>query len=368
GVAFSGLLLPAGAVGDRYGRKGALLLGLLVFAGASVAVLWVDGTGTVIAIRAGAGMAAALIMPMTLSIITNAFPSEERGRVVGVWSGVFGGAGLIGILIAGGLLEAFSWRSLFVFNAALAALALVATALLVPTSRDPHATPLDLPGAAFSVAGVTALVFAIVEGPERGWSDPLVAGGFAVAALGVALFAWWELRAPHPMLDLRIPAPRSVRRLAGHRRGVAGHLRRVLPATAVPPGDPPLLGISGRSRPAPIGRSDDHHLPHGAQLRSPFRPHARHRAGNGAHRRRPCRPLPGRRRIRLLAGRRRRRAHRRGGRLRRHPGDRRDRGRIAHRQAGSGVCPERRDPRTRRRARHRPAGKRLQQPIPRRRR
>lgn len=204
GVAFSGLLLPAGAVGDRYGRKGALLLGLLVFAGASVAVLWVDGTGTVIAIRAGAGMAAALIMPMTLSIITNAFPSEERGRVVGVWSGVFGGAGLIGILIAGGLLEAFSWRSLFVFNAALAALALVATALLVPTSRDPHATPLDLPGAAFSVAGVTALVFAIVEGPERGWSDPLVAGGFAVAALGVALFAWWELRAPHPMLDLRI--------------------------------------------------------------------------------------------------------------------------------------------------------------------
>ena len=204
GVAFAGLLLPAGAVGDRYGRKGALLLGLLVFAAVSVAVMWVDHTGAVIALRAVAGAAAALIMPMTLSIITSAFPAEERGRAVGVWSGVFGGAGLIGILVAGGLLETFSWRSLFGFSAALAVLALLATALLVPTSRDPHATPLDLPGAAFSVAGVTALVVAIVEGPDRGWSDALVVGGFAVAVLGVALFVWWEPRAAHPMLDLRV--------------------------------------------------------------------------------------------------------------------------------------------------------------------
>ncbi|WP_433473651.1 MFS transporter [Spirillospora sp. CA-142024] len=204
GIAFSGLLLPAGAVGDRYGRKGALLLGLLVFAGASVAVVWVDGTGTVIALRAVAGAGAALIMPMTLSIITHAFPAEERGRAVGIWSGVFGGAGLIGILVAGALLEPFSWRSLFVFNAVLAILALVTAALLTTTSRDPNAAPLDVPGAAFSVVGVTALVFAIVEGPERGWSDAVVVAGFVVAAVGIVLFAWWESRTTHPMLDLRI--------------------------------------------------------------------------------------------------------------------------------------------------------------------
>lgn len=210
GVAFSGLLLPAGAVGDRYGRKGALLLGLLVFAGASISVLWVDDTGAVIALRAVAGAGAALVMPMTLSIITNAFPPEERGRAVGVWSGVFGGGGLIGILVAGGLLETFSWRSLFVLNAALAVIALVATALLTTTSRDPHATPLDIPGAVFSVVGVAALVFAIVEGPERGWSDGLVVAGFAVAAAGIVLFSWWESRTSHPMLDLRLFRIRAV--------------------------------------------------------------------------------------------------------------------------------------------------------------
>jgi EmrB/QacA subfamily drug resistance transporter len=204
GVAFSGLLLPAGAVGDRYGRKGALLLGLLVFAGASLSVVWAGDTGTVIALRAVAGAGAASIMPMTLSIITNAFPPDERGRAVGIWSGVFGGGGLIGILVAGGLLEAFSWRSLFVFNAALAVLALAAAALVTPTSRDPHATPLDLPGAVLSMAGVTGLVFAIVEGPERGWSDGLVVTGFVVAAGATALFVWWESRATHPMLDPRI--------------------------------------------------------------------------------------------------------------------------------------------------------------------
>ncbi|XVQ07606.1 DHA2 family efflux MFS transporter permease subunit [Spirillospora sp. CA-255316] len=204
GVAFAGLLLPCGALGDRYGRKGALLAGLAIFAAATLAALWVDGTGALIAWRVLAGVGAALIMPMTLSIITNVFPPEERGRAIGVWSGVFGGGGLIGILVAGGLLEAFSWRSLFVFNAALAVVAVVATTVIVPSSRDPHASPLDVPGAVLSVVGVAALVFAIVEGPERGWSDPLVVAGFAASATGLAAFVWWESRTARPLLDMRI--------------------------------------------------------------------------------------------------------------------------------------------------------------------
>ncbi|WP_344595326.1 MFS transporter [Actinomadura vinacea] len=204
GVAFAGLLLPCGALGDRYGRKGALLIGLVIFAVATAAALWVDGTGALIAWRAAAGAGAALIMPMTLSVITDVFPPEERGRAVGVWSGVFGGGGLVGILVAGGLLEAYSWRSLFVFNALLAVAAVAATALVVPTSRDPHASPLDIPGAVLSVAGVASLVFAIVEGPERGWTDPLVAAGFGASAAALAAFVLWESRTARPLLDLRI--------------------------------------------------------------------------------------------------------------------------------------------------------------------
>ncbi len=210
GVVFAGLLLPGGAIGDRYGRKGVLIGGLLVFGAASAAVLWVDSVGALIALRALAGVGAALVVPMTLSIITNIFPPEERGQAVGVWSGVFAGGGLLGVLIAGGLLESYSWRSLFVFNIVLVVVALAGTAVFTPTSRDPHATPLDLPGTVLSVAGVTGLVFAIVEGPERGWDDALVVAGFAIAAVGLAAFTWWELRTDRPLLDMRIFRLRGV--------------------------------------------------------------------------------------------------------------------------------------------------------------
>jgi EmrB/QacA subfamily drug resistance transporter len=210
GIAFAGLLLPGGALGDRYGRKGVLIAGLVIFAAASGAVLWAGGVGTVITLRALAGVGAALIMPMTLSVITSIFPAAERGRAVGVWSGVFAGGGLVGVMVAGALLEGFSWRSVFVFNAALALAALVATAAVTPTSRDPYATPIDIPGTFLSVVGVAALVFAIVEGPERGWGDGLVVGGFALSVATLAAFVYWELRTQRPMLDLRVFRVRGV--------------------------------------------------------------------------------------------------------------------------------------------------------------
>lgn len=210
GVTFAGLLLLGGALGDRYGRKGVLLTGLAVFSLASGSVVWVDDVYLVIGLRGMAGIGAALVMPMTLSIITNVFPPEERGRAVGIWSGFSFGSALLAVLLAGGLLEVFSWRSVFLANAILAALALAAAAALAPTSKSTESASLDVVGAVLSIIGVGALVFGIVEGPELGWSDGAVLTGFAMGAVGLITFVLWELRSAHPLLDVRVFRLRGV--------------------------------------------------------------------------------------------------------------------------------------------------------------
>lgn len=210
GVTFAGLLLAGGALGDRYGRKGVLLTGLAVFGLASGAVLLVDDVALVILLRGAAGVGAALVMPMTLSVITAVYPPEGRGRAVGIWSGVSFGSALLAVLLAGGLLEAYSWRSVFAVNAGLAAVALVAAAVLAPPSRAAGAAPLDAVGALLSLTGIGAVVFGIVEGPERGWAHGAVLAGFAVGAAALAAFVRWELRAPYPLLDLRVFRLRGV--------------------------------------------------------------------------------------------------------------------------------------------------------------
>src|SRR5215207_4900008 len=187
-VVFAGLLLPAGALGDRIGRKGVLLAGLVVFGAASAGAAFVDSPGAVIALRTVSGVGAALIMPMTLSIITSAFPPEERAGAVGVWAGVAGAGTFASLLVAGALLEFFQWPSIFVLSVVLAALALVGTALLVPTSKDPEHAALDPTGAVLSVAGIAGVVFAVIEGPTLGWVSPSVMASFALGVLTLAGF------------------------------------------------------------------------------------------------------------------------------------------------------------------------------------
>ncbi|WP_420000073.1 MFS transporter [Streptomyces boninensis] len=204
GVVFAGLLLPGGALGDRHGRKGVLLAGLVLFGAASAGIVFADDVGWVIVLRAAAGVGAALVMPMTLSIITHVFPPEERGRAIGVWSGVTVGGAMAAVLIAGGLLEAYSWRSVFVLNIVLTIAALVGVVVWAPASKDPHAAPFDAGGSLLSVVGVGALVFAIVEGPELGWGAGAVVAGFVVGVLALAAFVPWELRRRHPLLDPRM--------------------------------------------------------------------------------------------------------------------------------------------------------------------
>lgn len=202
-LVFAGLLLPAGALGDRYGRKGALLAGMAVFGGLAIVASFMDSPEPLIALRGGMGIGAALIMPATLSIITNVFPPGERGQAIAVWAGFAGAGGAIGPLMSGLLLERFWWGSVFFVNVPIVVVAMVLIARLVPSSRDLQQRKLDLVGAGLSILALGSLVFGIIEGPEKGWTSALVLGSFATAAVGAVAFVRWELRHKDPMLDPR---------------------------------------------------------------------------------------------------------------------------------------------------------------------
>ena len=203
-LVFAAFLLPAGALGDRFGRKGALLTGLVVFVVGALLGSTADTAGQVIAFRATMGIGAALAMPATLSILTAIFPPDERNKAIAIWSGFAGAGGAIGILSAGVLLEYFWWGSVFFVNVPIAVTALVLVAAVVPTSRDTQGHNLDPFGSILSAVGLAALVFALVQGPEYGWTDPLVLGGFVAAVALLTSWVAFERRQEHPMLDPRL--------------------------------------------------------------------------------------------------------------------------------------------------------------------
>lgn len=203
-LVFAGLLLTAGSLGDRFGRRRALAVGLVVFAAASAAGAFVTTPDALIAARAVQGVGGALIMPSTLSILTNTFwDPRERARAIGVWSGVASVGVAFGPALGGWLLEHFWWGSVLLINVPLAILGLITGYLLVSESRDPSRPRLDPVGALLSTAGLVAGVWGIIEAPTRGWTDGPVLGAFAAGVLILAAFAVWELRHPTPMLNLR---------------------------------------------------------------------------------------------------------------------------------------------------------------------
>jgi EmrB/QacA subfamily drug resistance transporter len=203
GLVFAGLLLTAGAIGDRFGRKGSLTAGLLIFGGASTAAAFSGSSGQLIALRAVMGIGAALIMPSTLSILTNVFPPHERAKAIAIWAGLAGTGAAIGPVAAGFLLEHFWWGSVFLVNVPLVLAALIAGRVLVPNSQDPNAEPLDPIGAGLSMAGLGGLLYGIIEGPAQGWTAPATLGPLLSGLAILVVFSTWELRAEHPMLDLR---------------------------------------------------------------------------------------------------------------------------------------------------------------------
>ncbi|KZS84053.1 MFS transporter [Mycobacterium persicum] len=202
-VALACLLLPAGAIGDRYGRRGALLFGLTVFSVASVAPAIFDTPLQIIVARAVAGTGAAFVMPATLSLLTVAYPKEERMKAVGIWAGVAGSGGVLGMFGSGILLSFWDWKSIFWALGAAGALVFALTCS-VASSREPDAPRVDWLGAVLIGAAVAVSVFGILQAPQRGWGDAVVVGGLVVGAVLAGAFGVVEFRRRQPLLDVRL--------------------------------------------------------------------------------------------------------------------------------------------------------------------
>lgn len=203
-LVFAALLLPGGALGDRFGRRRALLVGLGVFGSASLAAALVSDPDVLIILRGVTGVGAALVMPATLSIITSSFPEDEREQAVAAWAGVAGAGAVLGLLAAGALLEVASWQAVFGLNFGLALVAGVATGIWTRESAEREEASLDPVGAVLSGVALGAVVYSVIEAPERGWTDILTLAGFGVGLVGLAAFIGWELRCARPMLDPRL--------------------------------------------------------------------------------------------------------------------------------------------------------------------
>ena len=202
-LVFAGLLLTTGSLGDRFGRKLALRVGIVIFAFGSVLSALAGSPSNLIMTRALMGIGGALIMPSTLSILTNVFRDpKERGRAIAIWAGFSGLGVALGPVIGGVLLTHFSWSSVFWVNLPIGAIALVAGHFYVPESKDPSAPRLDPLGALLSIVGLGAVLFGIIEGPDKGWTSTEVLFAFAIGITSLTAFILWERHTDHPMLDM----------------------------------------------------------------------------------------------------------------------------------------------------------------------
>ncbi|SES35940.1 drug resistance transporter, EmrB/QacA subfamily [Streptomyces sp. yr375] len=201
-VPYAALMLVLGSIGDKYSRRGALVLGLLIFAAGSVTGGLVHGTDLVIVARAIMGVGAAVVMPATLSLLVAIFPRAERAKAITAWSATSGLAVAAGPLAAGWLLQSHAWGSTFLMNVPVALLGVVGALFLVPPSKAAKAGGIDYVGGLLSIVTVGSLVYATIEGPHFGWGTGPIAAA-VLAAVGLPAFVAWELRHPHPMLDVR---------------------------------------------------------------------------------------------------------------------------------------------------------------------
>jgi EmrB/QacA subfamily drug resistance transporter len=204
-LTFAGLLLACGNLGDRYGRRRIMIIGLIGVGVMSVAGANAETLGQVIAARAAMGVFAAAVFPATLALIINIFTdTRERALAIAAWTAMAGFAIAIGPMSGGWLLEHFSWHSVFWINVPVAAVAIIATLLLVPESKAAVVGRLDLPGIVLSIAGITLLVWSIIEAPRYGWLSLATLGGIAAASVLLGAFVWWQVRTPTPILDMRL--------------------------------------------------------------------------------------------------------------------------------------------------------------------
>ena len=215
-LVFAGLLLAGGGLGDRFGRKGALQLGLVLFAACSTFAAFATTSNQLIFWRGAMGIGAALVFPATLAIITNIFIDPiERAKAIGLWSAVSGMAVAFGPIVGGALLKHYWWGSVFLVNIPIVVIALVAGAILIPKSRDENPHRIDIPGFMLSVIAVGSLVYTVIESPNWGWGSFHSNAGFAVAVVAFAAFITAELRNKEPLLDVRVFANPRLSAAAG---------------------------------------------------------------------------------------------------------------------------------------------------------
>ena len=209
-VALAALLMPVGAVGDRWGRKPVLLTGLVSFGAANIACAFAEDPSVLIALRVAAGVAAAMVMPVTLSVITTSFPPTEQARAIGTWAGFAGAGGIIGLFVSAGIIDNATWPWVFALPVALAFASFGLTAAVVPHSVEHTEVGFDVAGSLLSIVAVGGIVLAFHEGPEQGWTAPLTTTAIVAGLAGAAAFVAVELRAEHPLFDVRLFAARGL--------------------------------------------------------------------------------------------------------------------------------------------------------------
>ncbi|MEP7112228.1 MAG: MFS transporter [Ilumatobacteraceae bacterium] len=204
-LVFAGLLMAAGSIGDRFGRKGTLMIGMAAFGATSILAAASTTPAQLIGWRAAMGIGAALIFPATLAILVNVFTSaRERAIAISIWAATSGLAVALGPVTGGFLLEHFFWGSVFLVNVPVIVVAVVAIWRVVPTSRDETIRRFDPLGIGLSIAGITVLVWAVIEGPKHGWTSSTSLAAFALAVVLLTAFIRWERHSDHPMLDVGV--------------------------------------------------------------------------------------------------------------------------------------------------------------------
>ncbi len=209
-LALAALLMPVGAIGDRWGRKPVLMVGLVAFSLTNLASSFATEPNVLIALRVLAGVSAAMVMPVTLSVITTSFPREEQAKAIGTWAGFAGAGGIIGLFASAAIIDNATWPWVFALPIALAAVSFVLTAAFVPHSVEHTEAGFDIAGSLLSVLAVGGLVLAFHEGPERGWTDAVTVAALAAGLLGTVAFVLVELRRDHPLVDVRVFALRGL--------------------------------------------------------------------------------------------------------------------------------------------------------------
>lgn len=211
-LTLAAMLLPLGAAGDRWGRKPVLMAGLAVFGIANIAATLAPTVEVMLAARMLSGVGAALIMPVTLSVITASFPDQERSKAIGIWSAVAAGGGVLGMFLSALLVDVATWRWLFALPIVLTLASAAISLRSVPNSREVAAGRFDLFGTLTSIFAAVGFTYALHEAPTLGWADPVILITLAVAVAATAAFILWERHTPHPLLNVRLPHPQPVQR------------------------------------------------------------------------------------------------------------------------------------------------------------